>query len=1160
MSRRLDRFGAPVLFRSKQRGKSNVSIAEGSTLDDISTIDSENSFRYEPYESPLKSTQQLSVDFSKFENHTFFNSAIAKVSVAFNKIINKYPFDGTLKEIEEFEDKLTGYEKYILDIFPKHTGYMTLSGSSYIDVANIAGASFPEYSSNKSAKKVLDPIKSSISFEAFVRVNDDNDSSAPIGPMGLFEIKGTNINVQSVIKRDNPGFASASFVFSSGSFETSILTDPFEKDKFNHLSFVLDRENSKILSFVNGNIQSQTASILTRDILFNTDLSLLKNGTSGSASVSNFSGSIKDFRVYHNARDEKSIRKDFKKTVYKGNDLVLNFRFNEPTGSFSIENYALDTSGNSLHSKIFNFDRVSRILNENIENPVTNERKNRNHILFPNYYSVLTLQNELLNSGSSYDLVNPNLITKLIPPHYFEETIFEDGNYDGLSSFKNPVTGSSIPGSANNLDTGILSVLLLSWANIFDEIKMFIDSFGNIIFSDYRDEDISPDQMLTFAAKHIGIDLPPMFTSEKSTTFFDTEEVFNTKSTNRYSLKKIQSLIWKRILADASYYKKTKGTIDSIKSIFRSAGIEPDKMLAFIEKGANTFYLSDTGFEEKFNQIPLVNFSGSLADVAEGTISPKGFSPNKPQFSSFVLSGSRGDADFPHPDGLIKNVGTNEVGSNNREDGLYTSGSWSVEGYYRFSKLSTTPVTQSLARVQRFEIDTADYTDGEIAGLLNIVAIKDTDVFLSGSTDSVIAYFTDDINNNVVRNIRLDGVEIFDGDMWYVSFSKTRDDDPGNDSYKHGNKYSLNCAKYGTESIFTTSSFYTGSSQPVGASFASPLTKFTGSNVIIGSQSLDFNKRYGIYSVGSSYDDFNKINYTDFSGMIGSVRFWSKELKPKEVSSHSKNIDDYGVINPNLGSMFITSSFEKIRLNINANQPITSSKDSSKIIAINLTQAESSFSSDLKSSFDGFEINKSINTFEKIKYLSFPNKIEENNTTNKVRINSLNKNPNLDLGYQNLAPVYSLFNKHIQKDDARFSVEMSIGRIINDHINNEVATVQFYENMLGRHNSLFSENNAELDMFSRNFFKNIEGDINPNKLLSIYTWLESSFEEIIEKSLPKKTKFLGMNYVIEPHNLERSRATFNYEDHYMGGEPNNEIQINKKGFQVFNGEISSRWF
>ena len=96
MTRRLDRFGAPVLFRSKQRGKSNVSIAEGSTLDDISTIDSENSFRYEPYESPLKSTQQLSVDFSKFENHTFFNSATANSSNGKALLVSSYVIQTTL--------------------------------------------------------------------------------------------------------------------------------------------------------------------------------------------------------------------------------------------------------------------------------------------------------------------------------------------------------------------------------------------------------------------------------------------------------------------------------------------------------------------------------------------------------------------------------------------------------------------------------------------------------------------------------------------------------------------------------------------------------------------------------------------------------------------------------------------------------------------------------------------------------------------------------------------------------------------------------------------------------------------------------------------------------------------------------------------------------
>ena len=41
------------------------------------------------------STQQLeSVDFSKFEEHVFFDSAIEKTNYAFKKIFNDYPYDG----------------------------------------------------------------------------------------------------------------------------------------------------------------------------------------------------------------------------------------------------------------------------------------------------------------------------------------------------------------------------------------------------------------------------------------------------------------------------------------------------------------------------------------------------------------------------------------------------------------------------------------------------------------------------------------------------------------------------------------------------------------------------------------------------------------------------------------------------------------------------------------------------------------------------------------------------------------------------------------------------------------------------------------------------------------------------------------------------------
>ena len=74
-----------------------------------------DSFKYDPLGYPLKSTQQLNIDWSKFENHTFFSSAEVKVNEAFNRIINGYPFDGSRKEVEEFLDSLTGFEKWVID-------------------------------------------------------------------------------------------------------------------------------------------------------------------------------------------------------------------------------------------------------------------------------------------------------------------------------------------------------------------------------------------------------------------------------------------------------------------------------------------------------------------------------------------------------------------------------------------------------------------------------------------------------------------------------------------------------------------------------------------------------------------------------------------------------------------------------------------------------------------------------------------------------------------------------------------------------------------------------------------------------------------------------------------------------------------------------------
>ena len=1137
--KRINSFGKPLLFRSNERSKSFKTFSTGSVTNIYNTnITSENSFKYEPYGSPLKSTQQISTDYSKFENHTFFNSAVAKTKIAFSKIINKYPFDGSLFQIEEFEDKLTGYEKYILDIIPKHTGYLTFTGSSHIEVKNIAGNSFPKYSSKKTGEKILDPKKGSISFEAFIAIPDNENTS----DVGLFHISGSNLKIEAKISGSlaSDTHCTASFRIVSGSEDRVIHTTNIKKGEFNHVSFVLNKDNNqnKLESFVNGK-KSKSLNTNIKNIQFSDNLFIglsgsHEDGIGGIQNYNNFSGSIKDFRIYHQARNENLIRKDFKETIYKNDYLITNFRFNEPTGSYAVKKYVLDTSGNSLHSEIKTEDNSEDFFNnirltDRYLNPVANENKARSHVLFPDYEPILILNQELITSGSEYDVINPNLITNLVPPHYYEEVIFESGEFSPTSEYLKQISGESIPGSSEEIKTNLLNVLLFSWANIFDEVKMFIDSFGNVIFSDYKDEEIVPDQLILFAAKHLGVDLPPIFTNDISEEFFDSKKIYTATSTDSLPLKRIQSIIWKRILADASYYKKTKGTIDSLKTIFRSSGIDPDKMFAFIEKGSNTIYASDENYEIKNIETPMINFSGSDANVLPGTLSKYGFSQNKPHLATSEMSGSATE--------------------------IFTSGSWSVEGYYSFPKNITSGSAQSLMRLQRNRYSVSNYTAGELGGILNIVATKNTNTSLTTQTDTVSAYFTDDKNASVPRVLKLEGVNIFDGDLWYVSFSKKQEIDVLNTSSKVGDEYTLRCYKCGTNSqSFITASHHTGSSLSIQNEDVSGAV-LSGSQILIGSQSLDFGTRSGIYNVSFNNANHSKINATNFSGKSASIRFWSKFLEEKEAINHARNIKNYGTVDPNLNSMFLTETYGKLRLHIDGNQPVTSS-NGNKIILNDFSQNEKALEESQKSFINGFESNKTINSYEKFSYFVTENKIDEINSQNKIRIRSLSKNPDTSLGYQSLAPVFNIINGEEINDDARFSIEMSIARIINEKINNEIAGVEFLENILGKKNNEFSLVYHDLEFFSNSFFKNTNGNINIEKLLSVYTWLEASFEEIMKKTLPKKTKFLGMNYVVEPHVLERSKAKLSNERSYIPSSENNETEEETNRINVFTGTIS----
>jgi hypothetical protein len=129
-----------------QNGKAyvkNLTLANSSLDNDIQnsiSILNKNSFIYSDAGSPFKNTQQLSVDFSKFEKHAFFNSAYNKTLIAINKVVNSFPFDGKKDDIDKFIESLTGFEKYIYNLFPKYVGYLNFDGSNYIEVKDFKGS------------------------------------------------------------------------------------------------------------------------------------------------------------------------------------------------------------------------------------------------------------------------------------------------------------------------------------------------------------------------------------------------------------------------------------------------------------------------------------------------------------------------------------------------------------------------------------------------------------------------------------------------------------------------------------------------------------------------------------------------------------------------------------------------------------------------------------------------------------------------------------------------------------------------------------------------------------------------------------------------------------------------------------------------------------
>lgn len=1163
------RLFTPAVIRRYTNSSGILKNQTRSSLSGSAPASVTGSFRYDPPGSPLKSTQELPLDFSKFESHTFFSSAESNVNIVFDKIINQFPFDGTSKDYEDFLDELTGYEKFILDGYPSYTGYLTFGTGSatgaeqYIEVKDRAGVLFPTLSRIRSAKTILDPQGNSFSIECKLLLSN---SVAGSQNQTIFQHMSTDgIGYSVFVKASSPGITSASVNFAIFSASNHISASySLDKGIFHSLSFVYDKTPNarRALIFSGSSVIAESERFNFKSIktggssLFIGSGSAISFGSSTFTPQQTFSGSIDELRIFSSVRKKSDIDYYSRRTMFARDDLKLSYRFNEPTGSYVNNDVVLDHSGMSLHARISaGFQLAMREKLSSASPDMLFEQSVKHPVLFPSYPTVLSLNNSLLISASRYDSNNPNLITKLIPQHYLDEAAASlqistnpDGSLmDGLSSSAS--TAYNAPGGANLGQPQIISSLLFMWAREFDVIKAMIDHVSNLVFVDYESTESIADKLLPVLAEYYGLELPNMFRNSKMNQFFSGEEVVDGKVT--IGLQFVQNEIWRRILINIREIISSKGTKHSIKAVFRSAGIDPDRIFRFVEYGGTKEQLLGLARERATEISSLLDFSGSLSFGSSYTKTPQGLYSNRPALQSVFLSGSRTQQGSPLIFGeFTKNTLTGKInGTTAARDGLMTSGSWTIEARVKF------PIARSLTKPQSiFRLHTTSSINNTQHLLLNVVASPPTSnaVYAEKTGEKVTLYcragfYADAPLLEIPINI-----DIFDGKTWYISAGRKRCDEVGSHV---SSSYFLRVARqdYGDLTTYSASSAFfaeQGASGQYGENLfqltasldpsSAPVINASGSFLMVGNQDIG----------GISVAGYNQLNdsiittssrATSFEGLWGFGRFWSKALDEAEAKEHILNFRSLGVKNPLVNFGFsddVTGSFEKLRLDISTDQPETKSNGTGGLSLIDFSQ---NFNVDTDGALDksgatlqGFAPAVRIIKPERFDFSFISPNYDEMPELNKVRVAGFTQGKNLfELGGLP-APVYEIPKSAEPIDDTRFGIEFSVMQALDEDIMNIFATLEMLDLALGAPELMFAEEYPDLISLRNVYFNRLTDSISYAKFFDFFRWLDESFNVIIENLIPRKTNYMGFNFIIEGHCLERPKVAYGSGDVYLG--------------------------
>jgi hypothetical protein len=1106
-----------------QRLRSEGSFQKGITMEAISKQREESAVETwltDPVGSGIKNTQQLLIDWSSFENHVFFHSAEAKVNIALDKIINTMPFDGTVEEKIDFLSNIDGYTKHLIDSFPTYSGSAYFDGTHFIETKDKTGWLLPEAYKKKVGLSTVTKLSHEKGFSVEFWIKQDVASEGYILQKASDATTGVSLYTEVV----GSGF-SVNLHLSSSDYRSIVgTTGELALGEWHHVAIVYHRNSiEKMIVYLNGTpsntIQSDHKMEMNEIELPEVpitigygDVQQVTQAATTPATSETFVGYLDEFRLWSKALKRSEIKEKYLSNISASPDLQLYFRFNEPPSSYDPDTGALlwasptvilDYSGNGMHAVMVNgliddFRNSSIIGAPILENPI------ENIVLFPDYPEIVDLNTSLIKEANLYDKNNPNIITKLIPAHYFEEAKFFEGIEKDLDEpmtlgMNTPSSYGALPGQSKVPSRTIILSFLMLWAAYFDDIKLYIDSFSSLDKVSYTGKNQIPPILIDFLKDYYQLPLINPYGSESLDKWQDGRNLTDV-TTRSQGLSSVSDQMWRRVLVNMPFLMRSRGTIQGVKALMNTLGLEADSYFRFHEYGgklSNT--ISSSRVEETIESIVL----DLSSDVHAFTPSLKAYRH---------ASGYPDPANAPQPGAVIFQSGDISIVEPADPPIMtsFLSGSWSHECHVTLS--------QSHDSGSLFHI--VDTTDSKLVA--NLVAHKAPENTIVEHKLSFFCLSYKDQSTPSIDEVSIEGINLWDGNEWFVSVSHGWNESTRDIKLSVGKVSGTNIIEwYDKEESFNRVASDTVSD----LGFIDPLN--------------DLILEYSTNAVFSNAGDFGDTGaFTDVNGKIKSPKFWTKALTEDENFEHAKNplsifVED-PITNrsisarqsdgtpigssPNIypGSLPL-GSWERLRMHYPGLEGIEEATASSSLIDATQNNLHLTVSS------------SSIFDVQKYRYSVVSPTFDSSATSNKVRVRSYQSAALARANNGHYGELYELPTE-VGLDDKRFGIESSIVHALNKDIVNLLGDMRKLNDYLGAPELEYAVDYPEIRKIREQYFERLVSKMPYNSVIEFQRWFNNNFSELVETFIPYTADFLGINFLIESHMLERHKFEYKQGD------------------------------